>query len=54
MCKSLVRLSDLSVCVRMSRLGRQATPPEYAGRLVGSSAAGLPIGRTPSGTYIMI
>jgi hypothetical protein len=37
----------------MSRPGCQAIPPEYAGHLVGSSTAGLPIGRTPSGTYIM-
>ena len=37
----------------MPRLGRQATPPEYAEHLVGSSAAGVPISRTPNETYIM-
>ena len=54
MYKSLVRLSQSpSVPVRMSCPGCQATPPEYAGRLMGGSAAGIPIGRTPSETYIM-
>jgi hypothetical protein len=35
----------------MSRPGSQATPQEYAGHLVGSTAVGAPIDRTPSGTY---
>jgi hypothetical protein len=42
---------SLSVSARMSRPDCQATPQEYAGHLVGSTAVGAPIDRTPSGTY---
>jgi hypothetical protein len=43
-----------SVSARMSRPGCQATPLGYAGHLVGSTAVGAPIDRTPSGTYFMV
>jgi hypothetical protein len=36
-----------SRCVRMSRPGLQATRSGYRGHLMGGSAAGHPIGKTP-------
>ena len=42
------------VCVRMSRPGFLAAPSGYAGHLVGNSAVGLPVGKTPIETYFTV
>jgi hypothetical protein len=36
----------------MSRPGFRVSHPGYAERLVGNNASGLPIGKTPTGTYV--
>ena len=38
----------------MSRPGFLAAPSGYAGHLVGNSAVGLPVGKTPIETYFTV